>query len=62
MYKEKFARDIKIGDNVLFSGKYPIQITGTMRYKENGEDIISLHTAISVQKVHPNQVFQVVVY
>lgn len=63
MYKEKFASEIQIGDSVLLNGgRYPIQITGIARYKEDGEDVICLYTAISVQKVHPNQVFQVVVY
>jgi len=63
MYKDKFACGIQIGDSVLFSSnRYPTQITGTARYREDGEDVICLYTAISVQKVPPNQVFQVVVY
>jgi hypothetical protein len=63
MYKEKFASEIEIGDSVLFEGgKYLIQITGTARYRENEEDVVCLYTAISIQKVPPDQVFQVAVY
>jgi uncharacterized protein YecE (DUF72 family) len=63
MYQEKFATELKIGDDVLFSGKVPQQITGTMRSKdEDGEDIVTLYTSFGIKKVHPNQVFQVKVY
>ena len=49
MYKEKFAKEIQIGDSVLFSGNMcPIQVTGTAKYRENGKDIVSLHTVIGV--------------
>ncbi len=64
MYQEKFASDIKIGDDVLFSDRSVAQqITGTMRNKdEDGEDIVTLYTSFGIRKVTPNQVFQVKVY
>lgn len=63
MYQEKFACELKIGDDVCFGGKVPQQITGVMRYKdEDGEEVITIYTADSIKHVQPNQVFQVKVY
>jgi len=63
MYQQKLAIDIEIGDDVLFSGSVPQQVTGTMRGKnDKDEEEVTLYTSFGTRKVHPNQVFQVKVY